>query len=106
MNQGTPEAYSEEAVHSYLTRDGRTPLEHHFVMQGNVHEWKPSVGIVLTSRFQDEELKNHCIAHLIRHGLACRSSEDIPLLAKRLNWPEWGKQLVLTPPDGRPDAPY
>ncbi len=105
MNQYKPLTHSDEAIHSYLTRDGRTPLEHHFVMQGNIHEWKSSVGIVLTSRFQNEDLKIRCIAYLLRHGLACQSPEHIPHLAKRLNWSGWGKQLVLTPPDGDAEGP-
>jgi hypothetical protein len=90
---------TDESIHEYLTRGGATPLNHYFVMDGEVREWKPSVGFSVGIRYYDDAFGAQCREYLVRQGLTCEGRHQIRELAERYGWLNWGKMMLkLSPP--------
>ena len=99
MTQDTRTEWSDEVIHAYLTRDGQTPLSHYFVMHDDVHEWQPSIGLVVTHRYRDEARKHQIIAYLAKQQLVCSSQSRVKELAAKHGWVGWGRPFPLVSPD-------
>lgn len=85
---------NENYIIDDLTRRGTTPLDHYVVLDGEMHEWKPSVGVLIKVVFRDIVTHMHAKKILISKKQECHSIEMLHEYALSKSWTNWKKPNI------------